>query len=261
MPIRVVLVDDVEEYRHLIRTALRVREGFEVVGEAADGVSAVEIVADARPDVIVLDLGLPDLPGREVISRIRAASPESGVVVFTGTYLEDKLGVRPLVEAYVLKDIDIDLLVQVLADVGAQSEERTPVVLDLPHSTRSPARARSFVRAHCTGWGLDHLLDSAELVVTELVTNAVVHAQTQCQVRLMRSGTRLRVEVLDGGGGSPDMQFAGKDDERGRGMLLVSMLSGAWGVDSGDDGGKRVWADLVTTGVGTVTEGARTTAG
>ncbi len=75
MPIRVVLVDDVGEYRHLIRTALRVRGGFEVVGEAADGSSAVDVVSAARPDVIVLDLGLPNLPGREVITRIRSASP------------------------------------------------------------------------------------------------------------------------------------------------------------------------------------------
>ncbi len=249
MPIRVVLVDDVDDYRRLVRTALRVRGGFEVVGEAADGSSAVDVVAAARPDVIVLDLGLPDLPGREVIKRIRSASPESGVVVFTGTYLEDKLGVGPFVEAYVLKDVDIELLVQVLADVGSQSPERTPVVLDLPCEALSSGMARLLVRDHCAEWGLGDLVESAELVVTELVTNAVTHARTECQVRVMRSGTRLRVEVVDWGGGSPDMRAAGSDDEQGRGMLLVSMLSGAWGVDSPPGGGKRVWADLVTTPV------------
>ncbi|HYO40835.1 MAG TPA: response regulator, partial [Nocardioidaceae bacterium] len=67
MTVRVVLVDDIEEYRRVVRIALRVRSGFEVVGEAADGASAVQVVAETRPDVIVLDLGLPDLSGRELI--------------------------------------------------------------------------------------------------------------------------------------------------------------------------------------------------
>ncbi len=166
--------------------------------------------------------------------------------MFTGTYLEDKLGVRPLVEAYVLKDVEIELLVQLLADVGSQSSERAPVVLNLPCEALSPRKARRLVRDHCADWGLDDLAEPAELVVTELVTNAVTHARTECQVRLMRSGARLRVEVVDRGGGSPDMRAAGNDDEHGRGMLLVSMLSGAWGVDSAPGGGKRIWADLVT---------------
>lgn len=242
---RVVLVDDVEEHRRVVRVALRVHGGFDVVGEAANGLTAVEVVRATRPDVVVLDLGLPDLTGREVISGIRAACPECGVVVFTGTYLEDRLGVGAFVEGYILKDIDLELLVQVLADVGANAPTRAPVVLELPGDDRSAARARRFVGEHCEEWGMGHLLDDAQLVVTELVVNAVVHARSGCQVRLFRSGMRLRIEVIDEGVGAPDMQNAGSEDEHGRGLLLVSMLSGAWGVESRPTGGKRVWADLV----------------
>ena len=71
MTIRVLLVDDVVDVRRLLRTALRFRGGFEVVGEASDGGEAVQLAESLRPDLVVLDLGLPDIAGREVLSRIR----------------------------------------------------------------------------------------------------------------------------------------------------------------------------------------------
>jgi DNA-binding NarL/FixJ family response regulator len=242
----VVLVDDVDDYRRLVRVALRLRGTFEVVGEAADGLSAVDVVAATRPDVVVLDLGLPDLSAREVISRIRSVSPESGVVVFTGTYLQDKLGLRRLVEGYVLKDLDVDLLVRVLTDVGVSAATRAPVTLELPHDPRSVREARRYVAEQCRQWKLEELTDDAQLVVAELVTNAVVHTDGGCTLRLFRSGARLRIEVIDHGAGSPDMKNAGSEDEHGRGLLLVSMLTGAWGVEPTPKGGKRVWGDLLS---------------
>ncbi|HEU4548006.1 MAG TPA: response regulator, partial [Microlunatus sp.] len=63
MGIRVLLVDDVIAVRSLLRTALRVRGGFEVLGEAGDGGEAVRLAGSLQPDLIVLDLGLPDIAG------------------------------------------------------------------------------------------------------------------------------------------------------------------------------------------------------
>ena len=77
MAIRVLLVDDVVEVRRLVRTSLRFRGGFDVVAEASDGAEAIRMAETLRPDVVVLDLGLPDIAGHEVLSHIRAASPES----------------------------------------------------------------------------------------------------------------------------------------------------------------------------------------
>ena len=90
MAIRVLLVDDVVDVRRLLRTALRFRGGFEVIGEASDGGEAVQLADSLRPDVVVLDLGLPDIAGREVLSRIRERSPQSKVVVFSGGDTEDR---------------------------------------------------------------------------------------------------------------------------------------------------------------------------
>ncbi len=60
------------------------RGGFDVVAEAADGRTAIEAAAKLQPDVVVLDLGLPDLAGRDVLTMLRVAAPDMRVVVFTG---------------------------------------------------------------------------------------------------------------------------------------------------------------------------------
>src|SRR6478735_1274658 len=81
VPIRVLLVDDVVEVRRLVRTSLRYRGGFEVVGEAADGEEAVRLAARLRPDVVVLDLELLEIAGHDLLSRVRAAAPAAKIVM------------------------------------------------------------------------------------------------------------------------------------------------------------------------------------
>lgn len=239
--VRVLLVDDVAAFRKLVSSALRLRGGFEVVGEAADGASAVATAVREQPDVVVLDLGLPDLAGTEVISLLRNRSPRSKIVVFTGRDLEGE-SLRA-VEGYVRKDDDVRLLVDVLVEVAS---ERAPpgATLDLTEDLDSAARARRFVEAQCEAWGFDAIVDDALLVVSELVTNAVVHAGSQSALRLVPGGGTLRIEVADDGPAAPDPQLAGDHDEHGRGLLLVSVLSTAWGTEASPSGGKVVWADL-----------------
>lgn len=83
--LRVLVVDDLAEVRTVVRTALRLRSQIEIVGEATTTFSAVELAADLRPDVVVLDLLLPDsAQGRDTYQRLHAASPESRLVIYTG---------------------------------------------------------------------------------------------------------------------------------------------------------------------------------
>jgi DNA-binding NarL/FixJ family response regulator len=82
---RVLVVDDLADVRVVVRTALRVRGHIEIVGEATTTFSAVELAADLQPDVVVLDLLLPDSPrGQDTYERLRAASPGSKLVIYTG---------------------------------------------------------------------------------------------------------------------------------------------------------------------------------
>jgi anti-sigma regulatory factor (Ser/Thr protein kinase) len=107
------------------------------------------------------------------------------------------------------------------------------------------SRARRFIAEHCTVWGCEPTIDDAELVATELVTNALVHASGRCQLRARVAGGMLHIEVEDTGGGTPDLQAADRRAEHGRGLLIVSALCRAWGVDAQPPAGKRVWAQLL----------------
>jgi CheY-like chemotaxis protein len=243
VPIRVLLVDDVDAIRRLLRTALRVREGFEVIGEAEDGGTAVALAATLRPDIVVLDLGLPDLAGREVLTRIREQSPTSKVVVFSGTESPDRAWIADQVEGYIVKgEDDIGFLVDLLEHLG-QRPDRV-AVLPLFEEPESVGRARDFVRGALQGWNISYLADDALIVVSELVTNAIKHAHSACELRVSASETSLRIEVTDEGPGTPDPRGPSSDAENGRGLYLIAGLTTAWGVELGEVSGKVVWAEL-----------------
>lgn len=242
VPIRVLLVDDVVEVRRLVRTSLRFRGGFEVVGEAADGSDAVRLAAQLRPDVVVLDLGLPDIAGREVLTRVREVSPGSKVVVFSGLETTDRTWIRDHVEGFVVKDADLGYLVDLLESVGRRHETRA--VLELPDDLRSVSTARRFVRAKLLEWGIGDPLDDALLVTSELAANALTHARSSYRLLLSVSEQALRIEVADAGAGTPEPQPLTETEEHGRGLHLVGALAASWGMEAAESGGKRVWAEL-----------------
>jgi hypothetical protein len=94
-----------------------------------------------------------------------------------------------------------------------------------------------------TSWQLDHLIDDAQLLTTELVNNAVVHARSRVLVNLEHDPDALRVEVTDVGGGVLQPVDTGLDETHGRGLMLVAAMSCAWGtVFEGD--AKTVWFEL-----------------
>ena len=82
--IRVFLVDDVAELRLLVRLTLEEDPEIEVVGEAADGHAGVEGVAETQPDVVLLDLSMPDMDGLEALPMMRERAPDARLVVLSG---------------------------------------------------------------------------------------------------------------------------------------------------------------------------------
>jgi DNA-binding NarL/FixJ family response regulator len=83
-PISVFLVDDVPQLRELIKFGMEEDPGFEVVGEAGDGGSALDGIAETQPSAVLLDLSMPDMNGLEAILEIRKGDPDVAIVVLSG---------------------------------------------------------------------------------------------------------------------------------------------------------------------------------
>ena len=88
-PIRVFVCDDAPAFRDLLRMALESDDGLTIVGEAEDG-AEVEAIADARPDVVLLDVSMPGLNGLEALPRVRELAPDSRIVVLSSFSAEEK---------------------------------------------------------------------------------------------------------------------------------------------------------------------------
>lgn len=125
-PVRVVLADDTEDIRLLTRTVLDLDGGFDVVGEASTGAEALALVRTLAPDVVVLDLAMPEMDGLQALPLIRQVSPATQVVVMSGferSALGDEAFALGAAE-YVYKGRPLSELVAVLRAVT----ERPPAV-------------------------------------------------------------------------------------------------------------------------------------
>lgn len=237
---RVLVVDDDGDLRLAVRETLALHPTLEVVAEAPDAATALELCRLHRPDIVVLDLGLPDMGGQLLLGQIREQSPGTRVVVFSGTYSSLTPGLDDAA-AFVQKGQDLAHLIRIIEQVAGQPP--LMAAIDLEQDTLSPPTARRFVDATLRDWGCDPIVDDALLVVSELVTNAVTHAASDARLELRLAPGVLRIEVTDNGSGAPEPQGIDVTRPSGRGLLLVSAMAVAWGIDPAPQG-KVVWAEL-----------------
>ncbi|MFE1287532.1 SpoIIE family protein phosphatase [Streptomyces sp. NPDC058751] len=112
----------------------------------------------------------------------------------------------------------------------------------LPREPRSVGRAREYARTQLVAWDLEPLVDTTELLVSELVTNALRYGEGEIRLRLLLDRT-LVCEVWDAGLVQPRRRRARDTDEGGRGLQLVGLLSAGWG-SRRTPRGKTVWFEL-----------------
>jgi NarL family two-component system response regulator LiaR len=148
--IRVFIVDDHAIVRDGIRSLLATEPDIEVIGEAKNGREAVSKVPGYQPDVILMDLMMPEMDGVEAIGHILSNQPEARILVLTSFATDDK--VFPAIKAgamgYLLKDTDSDELVQAIHQVNRGESSLNPKIArkllqELSVSKPSPSTTRA----------------------------------------------------------------------------------------------------------------------
>jgi len=117
--IQVLLVDDQQIVRQGLATILKYAPGIEVVGEARDGEEAIHLAQELAPDVVLMDLKMPRLGGIPATRKIRAAQPDTHVIILT-TYDADDMvfeGIKAGAQGYLLKDASSETLVEAIRGV------------------------------------------------------------------------------------------------------------------------------------------------
>jgi anti-sigma regulatory factor (Ser/Thr protein kinase) len=123
----------------------------------------------------------------------------------------------------------------------------SPWCLDLDVELTGVRRARHLAAAFARHEHVDALSESLVLVTSELVSNAIRHADSMVTITFTRHGPSVRVEVTDDGAGLPELHYPKASASSGRGLLIIDGLASDWGSRRSADG-KVVWAELAATG-------------
>ena len=129
-PIRVLVVDDHAVVREGLRALISAKPGMTVVGEAADGVEAVQKARSLQPDVILMDLVMPRKDGIEAIDEITGENPKARVLVLTSFAADDKVfpAIKAGAQGYVLKASPSRVLIRAILDVHRGEPSLSPTI-------------------------------------------------------------------------------------------------------------------------------------
>ena len=246
---RVLVVDDDPDYRLLVRLALEPGDGFDVVAEAGDGPSAVDEARRSQPDLVLLDCTLPG-DAFDALPKLRDAAPGARIVLVSGHAAADLRTASRSAGAvgYLTKETparrlagELDALVglvEAVEQVLAEARQR------FDQDAQTPRAARRFVTQALTALDDDDLADTITLLVSELVTNAVIHAGSGVEVLVRLTSNAARIEVTDASADAPIRRDATSEEDSGRGLALVGSLARRWGIRPAEGGGKTVWFEV-----------------
>ncbi len=184
----VLIVDDHAVVRHGIRTLLEAEENILVVGEAGSGGEAVLLAADLAPDVVLMDLVMPDMDGVEATRLLKQRSPRSQVIVLTSYHEDEQIfpAIRAGALSYLLKGVGLDALTDAVhkaarGEVVLHPHVAARIVKELHGAERDAAllydtlsaREREVLRLIAEGLHNDEI--AARLVISERTVKSHIH--------------------------------------------------------------------------------------
>jgi DNA-binding NarL/FixJ family response regulator len=248
--IRLVIADDSPDIRLLLQIEISDRAELELVSEATTGHEALRLATALRPDVLILDLKIPVLDGLTALPQVALVAPDTRVVIVSAfpadlysaaalaagavAYVEKTTPIKHLVDDVMRGAGLLDTVLEPLPASASQTWSRQP---------RSASQARSFVAAALGTWEQPHLIETVQLLISELITNVLIHTTTTPAARITLLRDHVHVEVLDGDPTPANARAAAADETSGRGLNLVGALASAWGSTELAHG-KVVWFDL-----------------
>jgi CheY-like chemotaxis protein len=244
-----LLVDDDPDSRLLVSRALKLGETFDLVAETGSADDAITLAASVRPDVVVIDPMLEGSDAFTAIPRIRDEAPDAKVVLRSAFAPADLRFVAATggASGYLEKSrspltLGDDLLaVCGLLDVVEIGIGTAKARLGADH--RTPRLARRFVTRAFERWDVRSELDVIELLVSELVTNSIVHGGADAEISVAVVADRVRVTVFDSSREPLVRRELGTEGTSGRGLLMLDALAAEWGTEF-VPGGKSVWFEV-----------------
>jgi len=187
--IRILITDDHAIVREGLRTLIRTEPGMEVIGEAADGVEAVEKACELKPDVILMDMVMPRMGGLEAIRKIKVQCPDARILVLTSFSDDDT--VFPAIKAgalgYLLKNTSPDILLSAIRGVP---QGNSSISTDIANKLMSELQRRSDLPL------TEEPLTERELDVLNLVAQGLTNQEIADQLVISEGTVRTHVSNI-----------------------------------------------------------------
>jgi len=185
-PIRVMIVDDHDMVRRGLATFLRVKADLELVGEASNGQQALQVCEKIQPDVILMDLVMPEMDGMTATRAIRECWPQIQVIALTS--FQEKELVREALQAgaigYLLKNVSIDELAEAIRSAHAG------------RPTLAPEAAQALIQAASSELALGDDLTPREREVLALMVEGLTNPEIAERLTMSRSTARAHVSNI-----------------------------------------------------------------
>jgi DNA-binding NarL/FixJ family response regulator len=244
--VRIVHVDPDPDYRLLVRLALEPDPDLAVVAEADHLSAGLDVVGEVGADLLLVEPHDGVRADLQRLASLHDAVPDVHLIVLTSLPMGELdwpvqiAGTRGQLSKRIRPTVLADELRQLLDVLGIVDGALDEASTDLDPDLVSPRRAREFVTRTLADWEVTDPTAVLDLLVSEIVANAVLHARTSAELTVQLLPRRVRVSVTDLDPAQPKRRPDNPLTSTGRGIALIEKLSLAWGIERTPDG-KRIW--------------------